>query len=96
MSVDPPPDSSVEPGGAGFWIGAVIGIGIMVFGVMGLLDAAPATQPHQVAFGLLGLDVLHDALVAPLVCGVGLILTRLLPRSVRTRRCGPDCSRRPW
>ena len=76
-------DASDEQGGAGFWIGAVLGVGIMVFGLKGLLDAAPATRPSQVAFGLLGLDVLHDAVVAPLACGVGLVLTRSLPRHLR-------------
>jgi hypothetical protein len=83
VSAERQPEPSVEPGGAGFWIGAVIGIGIMVFGAMGLLDASPATRPGQVIFGLVGLDLLHDALVAPLACAIGLVLTRLLPARMR-------------
>ena len=59
-------------GGALFWIGAVVGIGVMAFGVKGLLDAAPSTQPSQVGLSLIGLDLLHDAIVAPLVCLVGM------------------------
>ncbi len=76
-------EPEVAPGGALFWIGAVIGIGIMAFGVKGLLDAAPSTQPNQVWLSLLGLDLLHDAIVAPIVCLVGLVLTRFLPDRVR-------------
>jgi hypothetical protein len=81
------PERETEPeiptGGALFWIGAVIGIGIMAFGVKGLLDAAPSTQPHQVGLSLLGLDLLHDTIVAPIVCLVGLVLTRFLPNRIR-------------
>lgn len=79
------PTQSEQPDelGAGFWVGAVIGIGIMAFGIKGLLDAAPATRPGQVAFGAIGLDVLHDALIAPVVCVIGALLSRFLPRSVR-------------
>ena len=76
-------EPEVATGGALFWIGAVIGIGIMAFGVKGLLDEAPATQPNQVGLSLLGLDLLHDAIVAPIVCLVGLLLARFLPDRVR-------------
>jgi hypothetical protein len=79
-SAEPP----VETGGASFWVTALIGAGIMVFGVRGLLGAAPATRPGEVAFSLVGLDLLHDAIVAPLVCVVGLLLTRWLPRWARS------------
>jgi hypothetical protein len=76
-------EPEMPTGGALFWIGAVIGIGVMAFGVKGLLDAAPSTQPHQVGLSLLGLDLLHDAIVAPIVCLVGLVLTQFLPDRVR-------------
>lgn len=76
-------EPSDEVGGAGFWIGAGVGALIMAFGIKGLLDAAPATRPSQVGLGLLGLDLLHDAVVAPLACAVGVVLTRFLPHRVR-------------
>jgi hypothetical protein len=76
-------DASDETGGAGFWIGALVGGGIMVFGLRGLLDAAPATRPAEVGLGFLGLDLLHDAVLAPLACVVGALLTRFLPRPFR-------------
>ena len=73
-------DVADEPGGGGFWIGALIGFGIMGFGLRGLLDAAPATRPTQVLVGSLGLDLLHDALIAPVACAAGVMLARFLPR----------------
>jgi hypothetical protein len=83
MSTSADAERAAEPGGAGFWVAVVVGGGIMAFGVKGLLDAAPATRPTQVAFGGVGLDVLHDALLAPVACAVGLLLTRFLPRWLR-------------
>lgn len=79
----PAPERADEPGGVLFWVGAVIGLGIMAFGLKGLLDAAPSTRPDQVGIGLVGLDLLHDAIVAPIVCAVGLVLTKWLPRRFR-------------
>ncbi len=80
-------EPGIEPeestGGALFSIGAAIGIGVMAFGVKGLLDAAPSTEPTQVGLSLIGLDLLHDAIVAPIVCLIGLVLTRFLPDRVR-------------
>jgi hypothetical protein len=81
--VDTETEAETPTGGALFWVGAVVGISIMAFGVKGLLDAAPSTQPNQVGLSLLGLDLLHDAIVAPIVCLVGLLLTRFLPDRLR-------------
>jgi hypothetical protein len=60
----------------------VLGGGLMVFGAFGLLDAAPATRPAQVGLGLVTLDVVHDALIAPAACLIGWILVRALPSRV--------------
>ena len=68
-----------KPGGFGFWLAVVIGVGVMAFGVMGLLHAAPATRPLQVLRDGIGLDLVHDLVLAPIACGAGILLTRLLP-----------------
>ena len=68
-----------EPGGFGFWLAVVIGGGVMVFGIVGLLHAAPATRPLQVVRDGIGLDLVHDLVLAPIACVAGLLLTRLLP-----------------
>jgi hypothetical protein len=72
-----------ETGGAGFWIAVVIGAAIGGYGLMGLLEAAPATRPPQALLGALGLDLLHDAVLAPVACGVGFLLARFLPATLR-------------
>ncbi len=72
-----------ETGGAWFWIAVVVGGAIGGYGLMGLLDAAPATRPPQALLGALGLDLLHDAVLAPIACAVGLVLARFLPAWLR-------------
>lgn len=69
--------------GAVFWAGVVVGGAIMAFGVRGLLDAAPATRPVQAGLGVVGLAVLHDALVAPLACVIGALVAARLPEPFR-------------
>jgi hypothetical protein len=73
------PDVAPRSHGVGFWVAAVVGAGLMAYGAIGLLDAAPATRPGPVALRLLGLDVLHDAVIAPLACAVGWVVVRRFP-----------------
>lgn len=70
-------------GGATFWAGAVSGIGIMLFGLRGLLENARATEPPASLAWLVGADLVHDLLIAPAACLVGVLLTRALPRPWR-------------
>src|SRR5262245_39182965 len=76
-------DAGEETGGAGFWIAVVIGGVIGGYGLWGLLDASPATRPSQALLGAFGLNLLHDAVIAPVACAIGFGLARLLPDSVR-------------
>ena len=48
--------------------------------VHGVAGCVTATRPAQVFLGSLGLDILHDAVIAPIACAAGIVLTRLLPR----------------
>lgn len=75
--------SATRRRGAGFWAGVSVGGPITAFGVRGLLDAAPATRPVQSGFGVVGLAVVHDAVVAPLACVIGLLLVARLPEALR-------------
>jgi hypothetical protein len=81
--VETPEASTPETGGAGFWIAVVIGGAIGGYGLLGLLQAAPATRPPQALLGALGLDLLHDAVLAPIACVVGYVIVRRLPALVR-------------
>lgn len=65
------------PGGALFWVGAVLGVGVVLFGLVGLLDDLPdATNWALWFFGGL---LIHDAIIVPTVAVVSVLLGWLLP-----------------
>ena len=70
--------SEPRTGGPLFWIGVFVGWAVMAFGVWGLLDDSAATNPRAVGRLFIQGALLHDLILAPLVCGAGLLLARLL------------------
>lgn len=82
MSAATPPRP--RTGGPAFWVSAAAGWALMAFGVRGLLDEHLATNPAGFGRLLVGTALVHDLLVAPLVFGVGLLVGRLVPASVRS------------
>ncbi|MGZ4784175.1 MAG: hypothetical protein ACXV5S_00760 [Acidimicrobiales bacterium] len=72
-----------RPSPAGFWIGLVIGGAVMAYGVRGALEGLGAGNPTKLAFWVVGLDLAHDLVLAPLVVVVGLVLGRLVPTLLR-------------
>ena len=88
-----PPPPSGHPGRGGvasagdhagrspvFWVGLVVGWAIIGFGIHGFLSQAHETAPHATVWWILGSAVVHDALVAPVVTTIGLVLAVALPR----------------
>lgn len=71
------------PSGPAFWICAALGIGLLVFGVGGLLTnvEGPALNSWLKVFA--GGLIVHDALFAPLVVLGSVLLTRVVPAGVR-------------
>ncbi len=59
------------------------GLVLMAWGMRGMLVDAELTAPIGTLTWLAGALVAHDFLLAPLVCAVGWLLTRLLPAEVR-------------
>ena len=55
----------------------------MLYGVAGLLADARRTRPAELAAWLVGSAVAHDGLLAPVVFGVGILVARAVPRSIR-------------
>jgi hypothetical protein len=55
----------------------------MLFGVAGLLSEARRTRPAELAAWLLGSAVAHDAVLAPVVFGLGILVARAVPATVR-------------
>lgn len=67
-----------------FWVSAAAGWALMAFGIRGLLHEHLATNPTGFGRLLVGAALVHDLLVAPLIFGVGLLVGRLVPASVRS------------
>jgi hypothetical protein len=66
-----------------FWIALPVGIAVMVFGVVGLVGDAGLSGGGDVARWLLGADLAHDFVLAPLACLIGAAFARVLPRRAR-------------
>ena len=70
--------------GLGFWIAVVVGGALMAWGGYLFLDATAAVDRRLNFVGyLVGAGVVHDLVVAPVVCGVGLLTARLVPGRAR-------------
>lgn len=70
--------------GRGFWVAAGIGAALSGWGVVLYLRATPDLH-RRIGFAawLVGLDLAHDALVAPFVVLIGLAVARLVPATIR-------------
>lgn len=69
-----------------FWLGLLPGVALMGWGVRLYLDATPdLARRLDLAGWLVGADLVHDLLVAPVVVAVGVLVTRY----VRARWLGP-------
>lgn len=73
-----------ERHGVRFWIAFAVGGAVMAFGVRGALQHAAATHPRDLFIWLVGAGLLHDLVVAPLICATGLLLAHFLAEPWRT------------
>ena len=64
---------------AGFWIGLALGVPIVAYGVRGVLDALPGVQLTSFLRWFVGGALVHDLVLAPLVCLVAWIVLRTVP-----------------
>lgn len=79
-ATDEPPRSY----GATFWVGLVVGWSVIAFAFVGIANSVwLRDRPAKVATWVIGGLVVHDALLAPVVTVVALLLGRLLPRWLR-------------
>jgi hypothetical protein len=69
--------------GRAFWIALPIGAALMAFGAVGLLGDMGVGAGVEVGGWLVGADVAHDFVLAPLACLVGAAVARALPRWCR-------------
>lgn len=71
------------PRGPVFWIGNALGMGLVAFGVYGLLVHSAQTVPLNWLTFVIGSVVLHDVVWAPAVGLASLVLVRVVPPRVR-------------
>lgn len=64
----------------GFWVGLVLGAPVIAYGLRGALDALPGVQLTSALRYFVGAAVLHDVVLGPIVCLVGWLAARALPR----------------
>jgi len=76
-------DSDPPPGGRFFWTLTVLGLGIVGFGIAGLVRNADMTVPASWLRFFVGGLLAHDAFLAPVVVAVSALLLRAAPSRVR-------------
>lgn len=72
-----------EPRTRAFWIGLVVGLAVMTYGIRGLLVDAAATRPTKAVAWLVGADLLHDLVLIPIVLAIGWLTRRVVPNVLR-------------
>lgn len=74
-----PPFGERERPGAIFWVGLLIGGGVMAFGLRGALTELGSDSAIDVARWVIGADLLHDFVIAPIAVTLGWSVGRLIP-----------------
>jgi hypothetical protein len=69
--------------GRAYWIALPIGMALMAFGVVGVVSDKGIATSLDIGAWLVGADVAHDFLLAPLACVVGAVVARALPHLYR-------------
>ncbi len=67
------------PGGLAFWLGLAVGGAVVVFGIAGLLSTTDLGNGFRVGTWVVGADLVHDIVLAPIAVGVSVLLARLVP-----------------
>jgi len=65
-------------------IGAVIGLPMLAYGVWGAIDERSRTKPWELARWVIGADIVHDAIWAPVIVAASWLIGRLIPRIAQT------------
>lgn len=67
-----------------FWVGLSVGVLLMGWGVRLYLESTPDLDRRlDLVKWLVGLDLVHDLLLAPAVVGVGYLVSRAVPAGAR-------------
>jgi hypothetical protein len=70
--------------GRPFWIAVVAGVAIMAYGINGYFERVPdLTRRVDLARWILGVNLVHDFVLAPMVLLVGLGVAHVVPKRLR-------------
>jgi hypothetical protein len=66
-----------------FWVATAVGWTVIAFGVWTVLRRSGATKPANFAAWFVGLALVHDLVLAPLVAGLAVLVGPRIPRWLR-------------
>lgn len=69
--------------GRAFWIALPLGGALMAFGIVGVVSDKGIATSADIGLWLVGADVAHDFVLAPVACVGGALVARVLPRWCR-------------
>jgi len=72
-------DASPPPGGPAFWTGLAVGGTVVAFGIVGLVSTTDLANGLDVGVWVVGADLVHDLVLAPIAVVVSIVLARLVP-----------------
>lgn len=75
---DEPSTSQVAP-----IVGVIVGLPLLVVGVLGAVADGDRTKPFELARWVVGADLAHDLVLAPVVVGVSWLVGRIVPPVAR-------------
>ena len=75
---DEPSTSRVAP-----IVGVIVGLPLLVVGVLGAVADGDRTKPFELARWVVGADLAHDLVLAPVVVGVSWLVGRIVPPVAR-------------
>ena len=77
------PSEHTSRHGPAFWFCLAIGGGCMAFGLISLFSRAATTDPPNFAVFFIGLALVHDLVLAPVLIGAAWLLRSVIPRGIR-------------
>ena len=74
-----PTDADAVPSRVAATVGALVGVAIMGYGVWGAFADGERTKPFELARWVVGADLAHDLILAPVVIAVSWAIGRVVP-----------------
>jgi hypothetical protein len=76
-----------SPGGIFFWLMFALGWLVIAVGLWKIFHNIGPDNPRYTFSLAVGLNIFHDAVVPPVACAVGWLISRIAPRRIRAQIC---------